>query len=332
MEENNHPNQVPYHLIMDEMEGNISATDLQELESWKAADPAHLQSYHEIVEIAGQAELLAAYRTADPERAWQKFNPPIAEEAKIAGLYPEKKNRLFFLKWAAAIVMVISAALLLINQGGWIGKQYVSTGKNEQQKLSLPDGTEIFMNANTRISYRKSGFLKARNVEMEEGEAYFNVVHDEKNPFSIRVGELNVNDLGTSFNLKVEPKQVVVVVNSGKVSLEKDQDMDKILLSPEDRGTFNKETKEMSFAKNDDLNYRAWHDKTLHYEKTPLTEVSADLKELFGTQIIFKDAALKERTLSAYFKDKTEEEIMNSIAASLRLRVTKKEGTFVLSH
>lgn len=332
MEENNHPNQIPYHLIIDEMEGKISATDLQELENWKAADPAHLQYYYEIEDIAGQAELLSAYQAADPELAWQKFNPSIVKEAEIVSLLPEKKNRMFFLKWAVAVVMVISGALLLVNQRGWIGKQYISTGKNERQKLSLPDGTEIFMNANTTISYHKSEFLKARNVEMEEGEAYFNVIHDEKNPFSIKVGELNVNDLGTSFNLKVEPKQVVVVVNSGKVSLEKDKDVDKILLAPEDKGTFNKETKEMSSAKNKDLNYRAWHDKTLHYEKTPLAEVSADLKELFGTQLIFQDAALKERTLSAYFKDKTEDEIMNSIAASLRLKVTKKEGTFVLSH
>lgn len=332
MEEINHPNQIPYHLIMDEMEGKISVADLQELENWKAADPAHLRSYQEIVDIADHAELLSAYQEADPELAWQKFTPSIPEEAKIVHLHPEKKSHLFFLKWAVAVLVVISGALLLANQSGWIGSQTISTAKNERQKLVLPDGTEIFMNANTTISYHKSGFLKARNIELEEGEAYFNVTHDEKNPFSIKVGDLNVNDLGTSFNLKVEPKQVVVVVNSGKVSLEKAKDMEKILLAPQDRGTFNKETKEMSFAKNNDLNYRAWHDKILHYEKTPLAEVSDDLNELFGTQIIFQNAALKERTLSAYFKDKTEDEIMNSIAASLRLRVTKRDGTFVLSN
>lgn len=328
----NHPNQIPYHLIMDEMEGKISVTDLQELENWKAADPAHLRSYQEIVDIADHAELLRTYQEADPELAWQKFNPRVPEDAKIVRLHPEKKSSLAFLKWAVAVVMVISGALLLANQRGWIGSQTISTGKNERQKLSLPDGTEIFMNANTTISYHKSGFLKARKVELEEGEAYFDVIHDEKNPFSIKVGDLSVNDLGTSFNLKVEPKQVVVVVNSGKVSLEKGKNKEKILLSPQDRGTFNRETKEMSFAKNSDLNYRAWHDKILHYEKTSLAEVSEDLNELFGTQIIFQNAALKERTLSAYFKDKTEDEIMSSIAASLRLKVTKRDGTFVLSN
>lgn len=332
MEEINHPNQIPYHLIMDEMEGKISETGLQELERWKAADPAHLRSYQEIADIADHAELLKAYREADPELAWQKFNPSIPAEAKIVRLHPEKKNRLFFLKWAVAVVMVISGALLLANRSGWIGSQRISTGKNEQQKLTLPDGTEIFMNANTTVSYHKRGFLKARNVELEEGEAYFNVTHDEKSPFSIKVGELRVNDLGTSFNLKVEPKQVVVVVNSGKVSLEKAKDTETILLSPQDRGTFNKETKEISFAKNNDLNYRAWHDKTLHYEKAPLSEVSDDMKELFGTHIIFQDTTLKERTLSAYFKDKTEDEIMNSIGETLRLKVTKRDGTFVLSN
>ena len=332
MEEINHPNQIPYHLIMDEMEGKISVADLQELENWKAADPAHLRSYQEIVDIADRAELLMAYREADPELAWHKFKPSIPEEVKIVSLHPEKKSRLSFLKWAVAVVMVISGVLLLSNQNGWIGSQTVSTGKNERQKLSLPDGTEIFMNANTTVSYHKRGFLKARNVELEEGEAYFNVTHDEKNPFSIKVGDLSVNDLGTSFNLKVEPQQVVVVVNSGKVSLEKGKNAEKILLSAQDRGTFNKETKEMSFAKNNDLNYRAWHDKTLHYEKAPLSEVAEDMQELFGTHIIFQDAALKERTLSAYFKDKTEAEIMNSIGETLRLKVMKREGKFVLSN
>lgn len=332
MEEINHPNQIPYHLIMDEMEGKISVADLQELENWKAADPAHFRSYQEIVDIADRAELLMAYREADPELAWHKFKPSIPEEVKIVSLHPEKKSRLFFLKWAVAVVMLISGVLLLSNQNGWIGSQTIRTGKNERQKLSLPDGTEIFMNANTTVSYHKRGFLKARNVELEEGEAYFNVTHDEKNPFSIKVGDLSVNDLGTSFNLKVESQQVVVVVNSGKVSLEKGKDAEKILLSAQDRGTFNKETKEMSFAKNNDLNYRAWHDKILHYEKAPLSDVAEDMKELFGTYIIFQDAALKERTLSAYFKDKTEAEIMNSIGETLRLKVMKREGTFVLSN
>ncbi|SHF78997.1 FecR family protein [Pedobacter caeni] len=331
MEEINNSNHIPYHLIMDELEGKISTTDLQELESWKAANPDHLRSYQEILDIADHSELLMVYKETDPEQAWQRFEPSIPVETRIVSLHPQKKKGLPFLKWAAAVMVLISGAWFVANQRGWIGEETVRTG-NEHQKLVLPDGTEVFMNANTTISYHKSGFLNSRNVELEKGEAYFNVIHDEKSPFSIKVGELYVNDLGTSFNLKVEPEQVVVVVNSGKVALEQGKETKKILLSAQDRGTFNKVTKEMSAVKNEDLNYKAWHDKTLHYQQALLTEVSDDMKELFGTQIVFQDSTLKERKLSAYFKNKSEEEIMNTIGETLRLKVTKRDGTFVLSN
>lgn len=333
MEEINHLNNIPYHLMMEEIEGTISLAGAQELESWKTASVDHMHCYQEFIGLSDQAELLGVYQTLDENSAWEKFNPSvIPAEAEIRQLNSSRKKVFSLFKWAAAIIVVTLGSLFMANQGGWVGSQTVSTGKNEQQKLILPDGTVVFMNANTTLSYHKKGFQTNRKVKFIKGEAYFNVVHEEKNPFSITSDELQVNDLGTSFSLKMEPTQIIVVVNSGLVSLEHEAKAEKILLSPQDRGVFNRDTQQISQGKNDNPNYKSWYDKQLQYLKTPLSQVASDLKELYGVEINFQDVALKDRKLTASFKNKSADEIIQIIGTTFQLKVTKKESIFVLSN
>ena len=331
MEENNTNNHIPYQLILDEQNGALLQSDKVILENWKASLPENIGIYNQILEINENAELIGIKQKLDPEKSWQKLAQSAFREDEKININHLKVRKFQYLKWAAAAVLLIGV-LITANLLSGSSIQYVHTGKNERQHLILPDGSEIIMNQNTALHYNTKDFAQNRKVKFTEGEAYFEVKHDEKNPFSIQTEALTVQDLGTSFNLNVAQKEVTVVVNSGKVAMEYNGISNRIILDTQDKGVFDKATNMLLKSKNDNVNYKSWYDKTLHYQQTPLSQVSSDLEKIYGTKIIFNNDALKERKLNAYFKDQSAEEIVQIIGTSLNLKVTKTNGDFLLTN
>lgn len=96
----------------------------------------------------------------------------------------------------------------------------VSTDKGRQWRLTLPDGTRVWLNAASSISYPLSFQEKERVVTMT-GEAYFEVVHNAKQPFKVKVGDRLIEDIGTSFNVNAytDEKTLTATLLEGAVSI-----------------------------------------------------------------------------------------------------------------
>lgn len=96
----------------------------------------------------------------------------------------------------------------------------VSTDKGRQWRLTLPDGTRVWLNAASSISYPLSFHGKERVVTMT-GEVYFEVVHNAKQPFKVKVGDRLIEDIGTSFNVNAyaDEKTLTATLLEGAVSI-----------------------------------------------------------------------------------------------------------------
>ncbi|AYL94607.1 FecR family protein [Mucilaginibacter celer] len=148
---------------------------------------------------------------------------------------------------AAAVVLLITFAALYKNEVLNIvdpAKQVeltVAPGKHKQ--ISLPDGTRIWLSPGTHISYPDKFRAKERLVTLE-GEAFFDVVHDEDHPFVIQSGQLKTVVLGTSFNVKAYPDQIIseVTVVSGKVGVQEHNlpKSQQVIMTPNQRAIYNK--------------------------------------------------------------------------------------------
>lgn len=318
---------MPFHLILDEMEGNLSAEDAQQLEDWKKSSADHLKAYSELMALQDHLELLALRKQIDPEKAWKKFAPALSGRQDKAALKVIRLRNYY--TWIGTAAVII-AVMFVVGLGFFTNEKTISTAKNEHKKVVLPDGSEIMMNERTTLSYNSREFLKNRVVKLIGGEAFFDVQHEEHHPFLIDAGEVNIRDIGTSFNLKMDTAQIVVVVNSGEVALENPDLNNKLFLSENERGTFDRKTKRMTASKNTDINYKSWFDQKLSFTQTPLSEVADHLYSAFGTVIIFQDPELKNRKLTAYFNHQSEDQIMEIITATLQLQVKKKGRNFVL--
>jgi transmembrane sensor len=114
---------------------------------------------------------------------------------------------------AAAVtgVAIVAAAVMYSQRAG------VSTGIGEQRLVTLEDGTKITLNTSTRlvVKYDRS----ARRVELERGEALFDVIKNPRRPFVVAVGSREVTALGTSFDVRRDGAQVSVTLLEGKVTV-----------------------------------------------------------------------------------------------------------------
>jgi transmembrane sensor len=327
--ENYQQNNIPYHLILDEMERDLSTDEVEELEQWKTASPENLAAYNALRQADDRIALLHLYQTTDVDDAWNKISGMVDEQEPV----PVKHTgRLKLMLGGLAAAVIIGVSVLLFNWFSPAGEMIYQTA-SEQRQIALPDGSQVFLNKNSVISYKKRNFLTNRHVKLLQGEAYFDVIHEDKNEFLVELGDVVVRDLGTSFDCTMDPGNIQVVVNSGTVSMEYRQTAkpQKVILVANQMAIFNRSIKQLIYSTAIPPNYKAWQDKKLRYVQTPLSHVFRDLNRIYGTQVVFQDTTLKERRLSAYFNQKTEEQIMHIIATSLQIKVVKKDSTFILS-
>lgn len=158
--------------------------------------------------------------------------------------------------------------------------QYAGQGFSENKNLEnidifyLPDGTLVYLNKDSRLTYPKA-FDKSERVVVLEGEAFFDVQRDEEHPFVIYSGNTKTEVLGTSFNLKAYDKQdeVELTVVSGEVKLSImgiAANNSSVNLIKGEQGLFNKDKIELSETEPASQEFIAWaHD----HEKIAQTEL-----------------------------------------------------------
>ncbi|MFQ5706093.1 MAG: FecR family protein [bacterium] len=254
-----------------------------------------------------------------PEAQWAKITRFIQEEkpATILELPARPQRRTSF------YVLRIAAVLLLAILSIWTVRAFlfsevaVATQNGERQTVQLPDGSEVELNAASRLTYSKNFAKKSRRVALQ-GEAFFQVRKNER-PFVVRLKAAEVEVLGTSFNIRDRGEETTVVVARGQVAFTtRARPGNRVLLH---RGEMSRivEGREPSPPQPVDLdNYLAWRQGRLEFERTPLDEVFAELQRQFDVQFHFSNPNLNGQTLTASFqKGQSLEEILTAICLTL---------------
>jgi len=166
------------------------------------------------------------------------------------------------LKIASAISLLILSSFLLyfyiysdskkelLTQAGSIEWMEVITGRGEQTKVVLPDGSVVNLNYESSLRYPSEFTDFSRSVELS-GEAFFDVVHNKERPFKVSAGGFETRVLGTTFNVNsyVENPEIKISLVSGKIKVlqldEKLMKMDSILLIPGEQMSFVKSSNEI---------------------------------------------------------------------------------------
>lgn len=247
---------------------------------------------------------------------------------------PERVRASPALRIAAALLVMIGGyfawQLLRSPRGPVVGRAY-TTGVGERDSLRLPDGTTVLLGPGSRLTLALDYGVAAREVELE-GEALFDVPHDEARPFTVTAGAARVRDIGTTFSVHAdEEAEVRVVVTAGAVALRaaRAPAEEELVLRQGDRGVLaeGRATAERAAATPEDL---AWTQGRLVFRDAPLAQVAADLRRWYGVELRADDPTVAGRRLTASFTDESSDDVVRVIALALGAEVAMRGDTAVL--
>ena len=218
----------------------------------------------------------------------------------------------------------------------------VSSQAGTITNLALPDGSNVYLNAGSSISYPSHFDGDIRNVLLT-GEAYFQVVKNKKVPMVVSAGNVNLKVYGTSFNVNAFPSEASVKVTlvEGSVSLSspsgKLKGMDEFFIEPGQTVTYFDDSNKLTVQNEDTFFYTAWKDGILVFRNNTFATVLKQLSRKFNVDIELKDQNLASIPMDATFRDENINEILRLLALSTPFRYyyesPKKlpDGTFAKS-
>lgn len=205
--------------------------------------------------------------------------------------------------------------------------QEVTVPMGIRSRIVLPDSTRVWLNSGSSVRYR-SPFVHGKREIILSGEAYFEVTHDQSNPFSVHTGRSKVEVLGTSFNVKAydgEP-DVEVVLIEGKLRFMADVETEDVILSPGERAVFEK-NKGITVSREPLEKYAAWRFGRLVFDETPMKDVARDLERWFGIKVILTDPGLNAYRFTTTFEDQSLQQVLELLELSSPIKARYEPGT-----
>jgi transmembrane sensor len=292
----------------------------EQVRQWIAKDPRHAAAF----ELATDA--------------WQRSGrlPGYLPEAMLGATRKRARPRASVL--ALAGMGVLCAALLvtiaLLRDGTLV------TGPGEQRTVELSDGTQVSLNANSRIVIQYDD--QVRKVRLVRGEALFNVIKHQLRPFVVVIGDRKVIAMGTSFEVRCEDpvgSAFAVTLVEGRIAIEPISWPDALpseslsglrLLSPGERLRFDGKSSEKKDSPAIDR-VTAWQRGQLIFDDTSLSEAAAEFNRYDSRKLSIDGPDLGRLRVGGVFKISDPASFAQAMASTFHLRIVDRGDSIVLT-
>lgn len=175
--------------------------------------------------------------------------------------------------------------------------------------LSLPDGSDITMNGDSKLKYPEQFKYNLREVYLE-GEAFFQIVHDPQKPFIVHFSNITTTVLGTKFNVNAfkNSEEISVSLVEGKVIVtnkEKNGIKGNVLLAPKQKLVYNFKDDLSKINEFDYLQEVGWKDNILVFKDEPLDMIFARLERAYGIKFVLQSKSYQNIKLTTKFENST---------------------------
>lgn len=219
---------------------------------------------------------------------------------------PKSKISRFRRVWvgvAAAVALIISVpAIWYAAQPAEMLTQTITVPDGQRAKVLLPDGSTVWLNSLSSLTYGSDFMKEGRTVRLE-GEGYFDVRHDAKKPFMVETRNLTVRDIGTSFNIRdyVDKGEPEVALFQGEVAVAAAESDKETVLRPGEQAVLEKDGS-ITVGKISNPDLASWIDGIYSFRSKNLGQIAADLEELFDVEINIGDIDSAGRIFSGKFR------------------------------
>lgn len=286
----------------------------------------------------------------DGDRLAIQNNPFQAEKirsalyGKIQQCISQQNKKQQYIKWlkiACVLILISSIGALTLHQFQEARKpekelvQIFSTGNAQYKRITLQDGTQIWMNSATRLridAHFKTSNL--RKVYLEHGEAFFQVKRDTLRPFKIITQNFITTVLGTSFNIKSYPElnTYKVAVASGKVKVDYlDQALAKELV-PNEVLTYDLSTKRKMITKQEVSLWSGWRsNQSVYLENLTLSQIGTALSRKYNIEVKITNLQPDHRTYTLYLVNQPIQQAIQRIALLTGMNYQLTQHTLILN-
>lgn len=320
---------------------DVTPADRERFRLWRTAHPMHGRVIDELTgtwnRLAARPSLARRFALEDSARETARRAEPEKALAQPAGRRAT---------WAAAtIALITGGALFACLSLTKPGEVYV-TAIGERATISLPDGSILELDSNSRARVDISA--TRRLVRLERGEAFFKVVHNPQRPFLVIARSSWVCDVGTAFNVDVGARDVHVTVDEGTVKvgafnpLLEDLPFDYADLTDTPALTV-LTTGQEARLRGTEVNIRAltpeqldsaasWRAGILYFENQPLAAVVKQMERYTRMNIVISDERLKQLPVGGTFRADPEgvEAFLTMLAQGLGLQVQRESGQVLI--
>lgn len=289
-----------------------------QLDAWLAEDTAHLISYLRLESAWTRIERLNALKQPAPMREipptggfrWRPF-------AKIA---------------AGLIVLVAAGIFTAIQFDHSLRERIYSTPIGARETLAFSDGSQIELNTNTVL--RAEIAHDKRTASLEQGEAFFQIKHDQNRPFIVIAGRARLIDLGTKFAVRRDGDRLQVTLTDGRIEIQANTNAGprKITLSPGETALATPQGLTVTRPKQQDLNNAlSWRKGVLTFQHTTLAAAVAEFNRYNERKIVIADIQVGRLTINGTFPSNDVEPFVEVAKAVFGLNAKKRDDEIVLA-
>jgi len=302
-------------------------SDAQTMEQWLAwseADTRHLEAFERVTELGNRMGTLDDVT----RQQW----------AKEFARRPVPSRRWIPLAAAASTVLAVSGGYLAWNHLGTdITPQGYASAVAQNRDITLADGSTVSLGGASTLTTRFSA--DERQVELGDGEAFFQVAHNPQRPFVVTVGDVSIHDVGTAFDVRRTGQRVTIAVTQGRVHITDNRaapgsntagigGLDAVagqLVS------YDPATSTMSVGNITPEQATAWRDDRLEFINEPLGVVVANVNRYSAHPVHIADADLETLAFTGTVKADAIDSWLGALPQIFPLRVSKNAGQVTLS-
>jgi transmembrane sensor len=331
-------------LIQRYVTGNATTEESHRIEQWMTRNPENeklIRNLEEIWNLTPEDDF-----EVDVQKAWNQFQSRKNKRAPVLQLHttPEKKSYTIYhvFRAVALILVAIVAGFffqhistiqaesdLAADRSQFYTMQELSTDRGEKARVTFSDGTEVTLNSSSSISFPKEFHGSTREVYME-GEAYFKVASDPDQPFIVHSSHVDVEVLGTEFNVRgwSSDEVVDVIVREGKVSVRsaEQESEDEVILTEGFKTSVKAGEVPETAQQADIVNNLLWMTGGLHFDQVPFGQVIVQLERRFNVEITLDDPSLLDVPYTGTFQYAELNEVLMVIAASMGIEFSRERS------
>ena len=331
----------------------VFRTDEKAIAFWNGFMKAHPEKVAEIREASHLLSLLTfrgtKMRTQEKQSELRRLLASLSlhqtkedgtEKRKGAGYPATWAERLLYIPLtkmaaAASAIAVLCCGWFYLSPAG-VREVTYQTGYGEKATYVLPDSSVVTLNGNSRLIHKDDWSDDCAREVWLEGEAFFDVTHKTTRGsarFIVHIPGMDVEVLGTTFNVFNRQDKANVILNTGKVKVRiaSKKDTSSVVMVPDEVLEFSRKDLTVTKKRVKAEVLTSWRNEVLIFENTPLSRIGEMIEDTYGVEVIFSEGVDTTEELAGTVPAEKLETLLNVLAKSSNLHITRQHNQLIIS-